>query len=206
MGVNLWGDKKTKWLAVIFFLFVPLTAFSRNYLGVHTPQDVFVGITISILSLILAAKLFQYLTVHPEKEDMFLLAGFVICCLALLYFKVKPYPMEMNAEGQLIVDPQKMMNDGFGDVGKMMGFIIGRTIEKRWIKFKATGLGVKSVIICLIGLVPMWLLKTYLSPALVAALGSHWGKLLFSIIHACYYIALFPAILNIYNKTIADNA
>ncbi|HAV27936.1 MAG TPA: hypothetical protein DCX23_06425 [Lachnospiraceae bacterium] len=88
----------------------------------------------------------------------------------------------------------------------MMGFIIGRTIEKRWIKFKATGLDVMSVVICLIGLVPMWLLKTYLSPALVAALGSHWGKLLFSIIHACYYIALFPAILNIYNKMKADKA
>ena len=38
--------------------------------------------------------------------------------------------MEMNEEGKLIVDPQKMMNDGYGDIGKVIGFIIARFVEK----------------------------------------------------------------------------
>ena len=37
--------------------------------------------------------------------------------------------------------------------------------------------------------------KEYLSPAIVAVLGGHWGKLLFLIIYACYYIALVPFVL-----------
>lgn len=82
MAVIFWKEKGMRWLSVLFAGFVLLTAFSRNYLGVHTPQDVFVGICISILSLILTAKLFAYLALHPEKENM-LLGGFVFCCLAL---------------------------------------------------------------------------------------------------------------------------
>ena len=35
----------------------------------------------------------------------------------------------------------------------------------------------------------------YLSPAIVGVLGGHWGKLLFSVIYACYYIALVPFVL-----------
>ena len=75
MAVIFWKEKGMRWLSVLFAGAVLLTAFSRNYLGVHTPQDVFVGICISVLSLILTAKLFAYLALHPEKK---------ICCWAVL--------------------------------------------------------------------------------------------------------------------------
>lgn len=201
VAVSAWEDKRTRWLSPILVLWVLLTAFSRNYLGVHTPQDVFVGIVVSVLSLILTAKLFEYLDAHPEKEDLLLLGGFVFCWAAIAYITFKPYPMDMNAEGKLIVDPQKMMNDGYGDLGKMMGFIIGRYIEKRWIGFKPLKQGVKSVVVCLLGLIPMVLLKNYLSPLMREWFGSHWGKLLFSIIYTCYYITLFPLVLKLIGKS-----
>ena len=111
--------------------------------GVHTPQDVCVGLGVSVLSLFFTAKLFRYLDAHPEKENRLLLAGFVFCCLALVYITLKPYPMDYTAGGKLLVDPQKMMNDGYGDTGKMMGFIIARFVEKTWIRFEAAGGGTK---------------------------------------------------------------
>ena len=107
---------------ILFAAFIVLTMFSRNYLGVHTPQDVCVGLGVSVLSLFFTAKLFRYLDAHPEKENRLLFAGFVFCCLALVYITLKPYPMDYTAGGKLLVDPQKMMNDGYGDTGKMMGF------------------------------------------------------------------------------------
>ncbi|MBR1708639.1 MAG: phosphatase PAP2 family protein [Clostridia bacterium] len=197
IAVNEWRNKKTRWVSVLFVAFVLLTGFSRNYLGVHTPQDVFVAITLSVLSLIVTAKLFQYLDEHPEKEDWFLLGGFILCWAGILYITVKRYPMDINAEGKLLVDPQKMMNDGYGDIGKVIGFIIARFVEKKWIRFKPLKSGWKSVVICLLGLIPMVLLKTYLRPVMTAWLGSHWGKLAFSVIYAFYYIALFPLVLKL---------
>ena len=196
-AVTLWGSKRTRWLSVLFAFFVFLTAFSRNYLGVHTPQDVFVAICLSVLSLILTAKLIDYLVRNPEKEDWFLLGGFLVCWAGILYITIKSYPVDMSAEGKLIVDPQKMMNDGYGDIGKVIGFIIARFVEKRWIRFQPLKKDWKSLIVCLFGLIPVVLLKTFLSPVMTAWLGSHWGKLLFSVIFTFFYIALFPLVLKL---------
>ena len=201
MAVNLWESKRTRWMSFLFAAFILLTGFSRNYLGVHTPQDVFVAITLSVLSLILTAKLFKYLDRRPEKEDWLLLGGFLLCWAGILYISVKAYPMELNEEGKLIVDPQKMMNDGYGDLGKVMGFIIARFVEKKWIRFQPLKKNWKTAVICLLGLIPMVLMKDFLRPALTGSLGSHWGKLLFSVIHAFYYIALFPLLLKLCGKS-----
>ena len=187
-------------ISCIFALYILVTMFSRNYLGVHTPQDVVVGCLISVASLFLTARLFQYLEAHPEMEDRLLLGGFLFCCAALVYITVKPYPMTLNAEGELIVDPQKMMNDGYGDLGKMIGFIIARYVEKTWIRFKPLKQGAKSIAVCLIGLAVMVLLQKQVNPILVTAFGSHWGKLYFSVLYTFYYIALFPFVLKLLGK------
>ena len=197
MAVNLWQERRTRWLSCLFAAFILLTGFSRNYLGVHTPQDVFVAIALTVLSLILTAKLFEYLDRHPEKEDRLLLGGFILCWAGIVYITFKSYPMDMTAEGKLVVDPQKMMNDGYGDIGKVMGFIIARFVEKKWIRFQPLKKDWKSAVICLLGLIPMILMKKYLSPVIISWLGSHWGKLVFSVIYAFYYIALFPLILKL---------
>jgi len=206
MAVTAWEDRRTRWLSPILVFWVLLTGFSRNYLGVHTPQDVFVGIAVSVLSLIVTAKLFAYLDAHPEKEDLLLLGGFIFCWAAIAYITFKPYPMDYNAEGKLIVDPQKMMNDGYGDLGKMMGFIIARYIEKKWIRFTPPKMNAVNVAICAAGLVFMVLLKQYVSPLMKEWLGGHWGKLVFSVIYTGYYIALFPLVLKLIGKLRADEA
>jgi len=202
MAVSLWDNKRARWLSCIFAAFVVLTGFSRNYLGVHTPQDVFVGIFLSVLGLIVTAKLFAYLDQHPDKEDWFLLGGFLICWAGILYITLKAYPMDYSEEGKLIVDPQKMMNDGYGDIGKVMGFIIARFVEKKWIRFQPFKRHWITAVICALGLIPMVLLKNLLRPVITGYLGSHWGKLVFSVIHAFYYIALFPLLLKLCGKAL----
>ena len=199
MAIAAWENKRTRFLSALFVLFILLTAFSRNYLGVHTPQDVLTALVISALSLFLTAKLFQYLERHPKDEDCFLLGGFLLCCLAIAYISFKSYPMDY-AGGKLIVDPEKMKIDGYGDIGKVMGFIIARFVEKKWIRFRPLRGNWVSVVICLIGLVPMVLMKTYFRPVMKGWLGDHWGGLTYSVLHAFYYIALFPLVLKICGK------
>ena len=58
--------------------------------------------------------------------------------------------MDYTSEGKLLVDPQKMMNDGYGDLGKGLGFIIGYFIEKTWIRFKPFKGGTRYTIVCLL--------------------------------------------------------
>ena len=115
--------------------------------------------------------------------------------LGMAYITFKSYPANYDAAGNLIVDPKRMMDDGYYDIGKLIGFCIGRFIEKKWVKFKSAGLSVKGILISLLGLVPLFFHATYGRPALRAALGGHFGMLVFSITGYIYIIALYPLVI-----------
>ncbi|MBQ9886754.1 MAG: phosphatase PAP2 family protein [Lachnospiraceae bacterium] len=197
LAVTTW--KKSRIFAIICIIAMLLTGFSRNYLGVHTPQDVIVALTEAALALFLAAKLFAYLGKHPEKENIFLIASFIIGWLGILYITFKPYPMDY-VDGKLLVDPQKMMNDGYGDISMLISYPVARFIEKTWIKFKPTGIKNIRVIVSIIGLVPLWFMINYLQAQLDGLLGSHWGHFSYRVIFVLYCVAVYPLIIKLFGK------
>ena len=195
-GMAVTSDKKHKWFPVICVLGILLIAFSRNYLGVHTPQDVCVAILESVLCLFVMSKIFAYLEQNPEKEDLFLIAGILFSTFSLIYITFKPYPMTY-VDGKLLVDPQKMMNDGYGDLAFLIAFCIGRYIERRWIRFKPTGINAKGIIVCAVGMVIFVLLNDNIGAPLDQLLGSHWGHFMRRMITILYYTALYPLIIRL---------
>ena len=194
LAVTTW--KKSKILSVLFILMILLTGFSRNYLGVHTPQDVFVAMCESVLALWAMSRLLPWLEKHPEKEDLFLLLCFVLGWLAILYISVKPYPMDY-ADGKLLVDPQKMMVDGYGDIALAISFPVARYIEKRWIRFQSTGVNARGIILCAVGMVILWAILTYLRPVLDNALGNCWGHFVNNFVIVFYSLALYPLVIRL---------
>ncbi len=48
---------------------------------------------------------------------------------------VKPYPIDYNEAGELIVDGAKMANDTFKGIGWCSAFLIGWFLEKRYVGF-----------------------------------------------------------------------
>ena len=198
LAVVSWSWKK--FVSVILGIFLLLTAFSRNYLGVHTPQDVFVGICESVFWLIIVAKIFTYLDEHPEKENLLLLICFIVGWLGIAYITFKPYPMDY-VDGKLLVDPQKMMNDGYGDICLLIAFPVARYIEKRWIGFQAPGLKGAGLAAGIAGLIPLFLMIKFLRPALDGVLGTHWGHFANTFIIVLYCIALWPLVIKAVSKT-----
>ena len=198
LAVVSWSWKK--FVSVILGIFLLLTAFSRNYLGVHTPQDVFVGICESVFWLIIVAKIFTYLDEHPEKESLLLLICFIVGWLGIAYITFKPYPMDY-VDGKLLVDPQKMMNDGYGDICLLISFPVARYIEKRWIGFQAPGLKGAGLAAGIVGLIPLFLMIKFMRPALDGVLGTHWGHFANTFIIVLYCIALWPLVIKAVSKT-----
>ncbi len=198
LAVVSWSWKK--FVSVILGIFLLLTAFSRNYLGVHTPQDVFVGICESVFWLIIVAKIFTYLDEHPEKENLLLLICFIVGWLGIAYITFKPYPMDY-VDGKLLVDPQKMMNDGYGDICLLIAFPVARYIEKRWIGFQAPGLKGAGLAAGIAGLIPLFLMIKFMRPALDGVLGTHWGHFANTFIIVLYCVALWPLVIKAVSKT-----
>ncbi len=198
LAVVSWSWKK--FVSVILGIFLLLTSFSRNYLGVHTPQDVFVGICESVFWLIIVAKIFTYLDEHPEKENLLLLICFIVGWLGIAYITFKPYPMDY-VDGKLLVDPQKMMNDGYGDICLLIAFPVARYIEKKWIGFQAPGLKGAGLAAGIVGLIPLFLMIKFMRPALDGVLGTHWGHFANTFIIVLYCIALWPLVIKAVSKT-----
>ena len=194
LAISSWNWNKI--VSILLGFMALLTGFSRNYLGVHTPQDVAVGLTESLIWLYVMYRIFAYLDKHPEMENRFLLGFFIFGWVALAYITFKPYPMDY-VNGQLLVDPQKMMNDGYGDIALIISFCVARFAEHKWIQFEATGLKGKGLALSIAALIPLFLMIKYLKAPLDAALGSHWGHFTHTFVVVIYCIFLIPAIIKL---------
>ena len=89
---NQWS--KRRWLAVICIICILLTGFSRNFLGVHTPQDVLVGLTEGIVMILIVRKASQAIGDNEKTYDILTLVGILVVVAVLIYVQVKPYPMD----------------------------------------------------------------------------------------------------------------
>lgn len=200
LAIGFWKNSKTKWLSVLCIIALLITGFSRNYLGVHTPQDVLVGLSLGILTLWAVARAFAYLQAHPEKENKFLFIGFLAGLAALIYISYKPYPLDY-VDGKLLVDPHKMTKDAFMDLGAWMSFCAARYAEKRWVNFTPTGLNVKGLLVGLAGLAGAAFMVACVSHWCIDWLGPHWGRMLFAFVFVSYTIFLYPAVIKRCCKT-----
>ncbi|MBQ4492856.1 MAG: hypothetical protein II967_06190, partial [Deltaproteobacteria bacterium] len=164
-------------------------------LGVHTPQDVAGAICLGAAALYGVARLFALLEAHPEWEDRILLGGFLFAAAALAYIALKSYPMDYGTDGKLLVKPGHMMRGGFRDMGLLMGFCVGRYVEKRWVRFRVTGVDARGVALAALGFVLLSLLQVCLGELLKAAFGGHWGRLFTFFILAFFTVAVWPAVI-----------
>ncbi len=196
MAVSAW--KKLRWISVLCIICVLVTGFSRNYLGVHTPQDVLVGLTLGCLALFVIKKIFDYISVHPEKENIFLIIGVVFGVASLIYINVKPYPMDY-VDGKLLVDPIKMMKDGYGDIGMFTAFCIARFVEKTWVRFEPA-LTKANLAAGFTGGVLLFILLQSIGDPLKALMGTNWGTLTKNTIVIFFIVAIWPAVMKAVTK------
>ena len=192
LAVSAW--KRRRWAAVLCLAVLLLTAFSRNYLGVHTPQDVAAALGLAALALLAVTGIFRYLVKHPEKENLLLLLAFLAGWAGIAYITLKPYPVP-GAEGALPVDPREMMTDGYGDLCLLVALPPARWLEKTRVRFRPTGLRGRGLALTLLGLVPMAGIYLGLRHPLDALLGPHWGRFCLTFLMVFFAVALWPMVI-----------
>ena len=114
---------------------VLLVAFSRNFLGVHTPQDVLVAMVYSVGLFFVAEKIFAWIERDDERIFFFFIVGLIIVAVTFIWLYFKPYPEDF-LNGKLIVDPLKARDDAFDAAGFGLAFFLGWFFEHKFINFK----------------------------------------------------------------------
>lgn len=112
-----------------------LVAFSRNFLGVHTPQDVLFAIIYSVGLFFLAEKVLNWESADENRQFLLFIGGLVICAVIFMWLYFKPYPEDIF-NGKIIVDPSVARADAFDALGFGLAFFIGHFLEQRFINFK----------------------------------------------------------------------
>ena len=185
---------KQKWISILLFIGIFIVAFSRNYLGVHTPQDVIVGFLLGLISVFWAYKL-QNRTNKDLKSDIKLLAyGIIIGIVSILYFIYKNYPTTFDAEGKLIVDPLKMMKDGFLATGLWFGFILGWFIEKYFINFSTNCTIATKILRAVFGVASTYFVNFKLGNTFYNYMSSYWAMFSRWFFLIFYVMVIYPLI------------
>lgn len=170
--------RRYRWLVVVMVLLIALTAFSRNFLGFHTPKDVLVAFAIACLALFLGSKFFGYIERHPERDLVSAVVFIVIGIAAIAFVYLKSYPLEYAGDGSLLVDPDQMKVDCFRSIGAYLGFWVAWIIERRFIGYSVEGSVRTRVIRAIVGAALIAVIYLGILPVVTAPLGEHWGKFL----------------------------
>ncbi len=199
-SVVAWQRKRRRWLAVFCGIMILLTGFSRNFLGVHTPQDVIVGFTETVIIILIAGTIQKKTATNPAFADKLTIAGVILVIAVLIYITVKPYPMDY-VNGELLVDPQKMMNDTFKAAGGFLGLLIGSYAERHYVKYKIpVGAELLPAMAC-VGTAILFIWTQYLTSVTFKVwFGAHWGNFISYILMMVFAVAVYPVFIMKYAK------
>ncbi len=192
--------KKKRVIGILCFIPMLLTMLSRNYLGVHTPQDVVVGAGSTLLMMLLNLRFFRWMQEGDSKRDVkVLLAVMLVTVLSILYISLKSYPMDY-VDGVLLVDPEKMKPDTYKGIFIMLCSFVGWFIEKRWIQFKNPENKTAGIVAAIVAMLPLYLFNQFFGDFAAAYLGSTLTKLLEAGIPFIYVFTVGPLLMKQISK------
>ncbi len=187
-------------LRVVLSFLVLLVAFSRIYLGVHTPQDVLAGIVAGTLVMFLTVKLMQWIGNHSEKDLLVVCIGVGLAVLVAVYAAVKPYPVDTDAAGKVLVDGAKMANDTFKGVGWCTAFLTGWILERRFVQFSTNISMMQRITRLTFGLLSYYAVSLILVPAVKGGISGAPGTFVSCYLQMFYVSFIFPWLLKHFEK------
>ena len=189
---------KSKIFRIFCFLIIVLVAFSRNFLGVHSLQDVIVGFILSISVLFLVKYFLDKADLKNNiKFDGIFTTVMIILNLAILYYiSTKSYPMDY-VDGKLLVDPAQMQKGIFKSSGMFMGLLLGSFIERHFIDFQVAQNNFRRIFEGIIGAIIIYILIKYVSKLLVIHL-NNFGFLLNTVLIGLFITAIYPFFIKLF--------
>ena len=195
-------EKKRKWVVILMFTLIFLTAFSRNWLGVHTIQDVLVAIIEGAFYICLFEVLSYWFASHQDKDILICIIGIVLAIAGLLFLQFKPYPLDYLEDGTLLVDPYDMLTDCYTATGLSVSALIGWLVDRRYIHYEAAGAWKNKIICFLIGGIIVFAEKTALG-FVFAPLGTHFSHMFKYFLIGLTTMIFYPMSVMAFRKKVA---
>lgn len=193
-GFAIWFKKRKGLVAACVFAIL-LVAFSRNWLGCHTPYDVLLSMALGVVTMLTTNWVLHVVEKKPHYDliasAIFFAAsiGFMIIC----YFK--SYPVDYDAAGNILVNGHEMLKDCYESFGALFGFSIAWPLERHLIRFSVEGSVKTRVLRVVVGCVLLGATYAFgtflLQPLLGEGLGRYFKYALIVLVGVVGHPALF---------------
>lgn len=176
-------NRRRRILSVLLWGVACVVMFSRNYLGVHTPQDVVVALLLGMLLLYVTEKVLQWVdAVDADDGDE----------------KEKKNPSKSNrdlivlAVGSLLLLLPMLRYGCLSNTGAGFGFLLGWVLERRFVKFEVEAGKLEKAIRFIIGGAVIVIIVTSMSPMLVLWMPSRYAGFFTMFAVAMFISVIYP--------------
>lgn len=168
LGAACW-KKSRRALSVICWSVVLLIAFSRNYLGVHTPQDVLFAAGLGLLMLFVTDWTLRWAEAGEGRDIIVAVAGCLLCVTPMLWLGCLTY------------------------AGSAVGFMIGWVLERRFVGFEVQTSSISSR--CMrfaLGALGILLILTVGKAAFALFMSAAYAGFMTNLVLALFIIVIHP--------------
>lgn len=163
-GMARWGGRR--WVRIGLTALALVIAFSRMYLGVHTPADVGVSLVLAAALVLGLYPLMRRAQEKPRYMGYVLAAMLVVSGAFVVFVETCGFPADTDAEN---------LASGIGNAWKMLGAVAGMTLawllDRRYIHFETQAVWWVQVIKVAVGMALLLAIKSGLKAPLLALLG-----------------------------------
>lgn len=186
---------RRRWVKWTCFIAIVVVAFSRMYLGVHTPLDVSVAIGVSALLVLLVDRLFRLIDKKPAR--MYLLFGGVLLISAAyaLFTHLWGFPENVDS-----VNLESARTNSLSLLGASLGLLTAYVIDERKLHFDVTACWWAQVIKYALGLAILLGIKSLLKQPLNALMGEAFGRMARYFLMLLFTGAVWPMTFRFFAK------
>ena len=160
------SNKKLRVLAIVLAL---LVAFSRMYIGVHTPLDVGVSLALAII-LVIALRPIVFSKQH-KYIPMLLVFMSVLAVGYLCFVEFYPFPADVDSHNY-----QSGLNNAYTLLGALIGLFVAYIVDEKWLNFKTQAVWWAQILKVVMGLLLVLAVKSGAKGVLNLLLGEYAGR------------------------------
>lgn len=160
---------KKRWIRIIAVTIAVLVSFSRMYIGVHTPLDVFVSASIAVVLIVVLEPLIlrNFKRKFPYVFTVMLAMGIGFLCFVELY----SFPADIDAHNLA-----SGLENAYTLLGSLIGLLIVYIVDEKWINFSTKAVWWAQILKVAGGLILVLAVKTGLKTPLNSLLGESFGR------------------------------
>lgn len=160
---------KQRWLRILATTVAVMVPFSRMYLGVHTPLDVFVSAAITVMLLVVIKPLVMD---HFERSFFYVLLGMILIGTGYLCFvEFYQFPAEIDAHNF-----ESGRESAYTLMGSLVGLLIVYFVDKKWLRFPTEAVWWVQIVKIVCGFALVLAVKSGLKTTLALAFGDYLGR------------------------------